>query len=137
MTLQTLRAHYGRVNIPQIELETKSGVFRYDGSPGGFHEWEFRTRARYYGTKKEDKTQLGSRVLEGLSGEAYLVARNLGIDILSEKEGVMKLIGAMRERIFPYLADEAKILYREGQRKDGLLSRAAGESMLSYVNRRK
>lgn len=101
MTLNTLKAVTGKGFQPRYEVETKSGIYRYDGQAGTYHEWEFRTRARYYGTKDDDKQGLGCRIIEGLSGEAYLVAKNLGIETLSEKEGVPKLIDAMRKRIFP------------------------------------
>ena len=109
----------------------------FTGDPHHFHEWEFRTTSKYHGTKDEDKPSLGPRVLEGLRDEAYLVAEDLGIEKLTSKDGVMQLIEAMRQRVFPLTAVEAKELYLQGQRVGGPLSRATGEPMLQYIARRK
>ena len=62
--LSSLRAK--RVNESERHTETKSGVYIYTGHPSDYYEWEFRTLARYNGTKDEDKPQLGSKILEGL-----------------------------------------------------------------------
>jgi len=72
-----------------------------DGNPRHYHEWEFRTMSKYLGTKDEDRTLQGPRVLEGLRGEAYLVAEDLGLEKLAEKDGIKVLIEAMRLRVFP------------------------------------
>ena len=63
---------------------TKSGAFIYGGSPGDFYEWEFRTMSKYHGTKDDEKFKLGSLVLEGLSGAAYMVA-----DRVSQEYGAL------------------------------------------------
>ena len=117
--------------------ETKSGVFLFKGEPTLFHEWEFRTLARFRATKKEDLPQLGPRVLEGLRDEAYLVAEDFGIEALCKEDAVPTLIEKMRERIFPSLAVEAKELFLQGQKTRGILSRAPGESMLQFIARRR
>ena len=117
--------------------ETKSGVFLFRGEPTLFHEWEFRTLARFRATKKEDLPQLGPRVLEGLRDEAYLVAEDFGIEALCKEDAVPTLIEKMRERIFPSLAVEAKELFLQGQKTRGILSRAPGESMLQFIARRR
>ena len=76
-------------------------------------------------------------MLEGLKGDAYLVARDLGLAVLAEETGVDKLVAAMRDHVFPSLEDEAQLLYHHGQKADGILARQAGESMFSYVSRRR
>ena len=127
MTLASLRAH--TYNVREEFTETRSGIFIFDGRATNYHEWEFRTLARYHGTKEEDKATLGGKVLEGLKGDAYLVVQDMGITELSKPGAVPVLVDLMKKMVFPHLRDEAKELYREGQRKDGSLARAAGESM--------
>lgn len=101
-----------------------------------FFEWEFRTMTRYHGTDDEDKWKLGSRVVEGLSGEALKVAMTFGFSKLTESDAIPKLIEQMRGHIFPMSSAEARELYRAGQRP-GVLSRQSGEPMISDVQRRR
>ena len=68
--------------------ETKSGAYIFSGHPTEFYEWEFRTMARHNSTKDEDKPQLGGKILEGLRGDAYMVAQDLGLAALAEKEAM-------------------------------------------------
>ena len=70
MAASTLRYEQRSYNAQ----ETKSGVPVYDGNAGGFFEWESRTLARYHSTEKTDLWKLGSRLVEGLTGEALKVA---------------------------------------------------------------
>jgi hypothetical protein len=135
--LSSLRAGRPAAYDDKNHTETKSGVYIYAGAPGDFHEWEFRTKARFLSTKEEDRKLCGPRVLEGLKGDAYLVARDLGLEVLAEETGVDKLVTAMRDHVFPSLEDEAQLLYHHGQKADGILARQAGESMFSYVSRRR
>ena len=121
----------------KYHTETKTGVYLYSGTPGDFHEWEFRTKAKALATKEEDRHLCGPRVLEGLKGDAYLVARDLGLDALAKKDGIDQLVVKMREHVFPSLEDEAQLLYHHGQKVDGILARQSGESMFSYVSRRR
>ena len=117
--------------------ETKSGVYIYNGNPGDYHEWEFRTRARHAGTKEDDKAYVGPRILEGLKDDAYLVAKDFGLEALAKEDGVLKLIDKMRAHVFPSMEDEAQLLYHHGQKEGGMLSRQSGESMFAYVGRRR
>ena len=117
--------------------ETKSGVYIYNGNPGDYHEWEFRTQARHAGTKDDDKPYIGPRVLEGLRDDAYLVAKDFGLESLARADGVLKLIEKMKAHVFPSMEDEAQLLYHHGQKEGGMLSRQSGESMFAYVGRRR
>ena len=74
------------------------------------------------------RTEMVHRVLEGLQGEAFELARAPG--------GLRSFVEKMREVVFPRATEEARELFRAGQ-KHGVLSRQAGESMLSYVSRRR
>ena len=61
---------------------------------------EFGAMIRYHATDKEDKWKLASKLCEGLTGESLKVAMALGIDKLSQKDGVLKLVEALRLHMF-------------------------------------
>ena len=117
--------------------ETKSGCFIYDGTPSLFHEWEFRTMARYNAASEEDRAKLGSRILEGLRGDAFMIACDMGQEALGKADAIPKLIELIRNSVYPFQEVEAAALYKVGQKKKGPLARANGESMVSYIRRRK
>ncbi len=81
---------------------------------------------RCHGTDDEDKWKLGSRVVQGLSGEALKVAMTFGFAKLTENDAVPKPIEDMRGHLFPMSTAEARELCRAGQRP-GVLSRQSGE----------
>ena len=60
---------------------------------------------------------------------------SLGIDKLSQKDGVLKLVEALRPHMFSMATAEARELFKAGQRP-GILSRQAGEPFISYISRR-
>ena len=76
-------------------------------------------------------------MIEGLRGDAFSIARDLGLEVLSEPGGLVKLVGEIRSHVFPRAREEAKELFRAGQKQGGPLSRQPGEPMLSYVQRRR
>ena len=78
-----------------------------------------------------------TKIVEGLRGDAFDVARDLGEDVLCGDDGLIMLVDAMRTTVFPLKAQEVKELLKHGTKPGGLLSRQAGESMTSYVSRRK
>ena len=82
------------------------------------------------------RTEMVHRVLEGLRDEAFGLARDMGIESLTGPGGLDGFINRMREVVFPRATEEARELFRAGQRQ-GTLARQAGESMLSYVSRRR
>ena len=51
--------------------------------------------------------------------------------------GVEQLIETLRKFVFTNVRSEYKELYRIGHQRKGLLSRQAGESMVSYITRRR
>ena len=58
--------------------ETKSGSYIFSGSVHDFHEWEFRTKLRLQSvTKPEDMPFVVQKVVEGLRGDAFLIAKDL------------------------------------------------------------
>ena len=68
-------------------LETKSGSYIYAGEPSSYHEWEFRTQFRMATAKEEDMAVVGSKIVEGLRGDALHAAMSLGVEKLKTKEG--------------------------------------------------
>ena len=123
-----------RQNQQDTEM-TKGGYLVYSGDAFHFHEWEFRTMTKYEATKAEDRWEIGARVVEGLRGDAYVVAEDLGTTALKQADSVVTLIEAMRKAVFPLREHEAKELYRTGTSIGGPLSRQPGESMAHYISR--
>ena len=82
------------------------------------------------------RTEMVHRVLEGLRDDAFDLARDMGVEALTAPGGLRRYIAKLREMVFPRAAEEARELFRVGQRP-GTLSRQSGESMLSYVSRRR
>ena len=68
--------------------ETKSGSYIFSGSVHEFHEWEFRTKLRLQSvTKDEDLPWTVQKIVEGLRGDAFLIAKDFGLDQLNEPKG--------------------------------------------------
>ena len=126
---------------------TKSGSYVYDGNAGTFHEWEFRTRLRVKasGDDPDRYADAMSKVVDGLRGEAFIIAKELGLtriwDVgdpeLELPAGVDVLIDALKHSVFPMTTYEAKELFRQYCKPSGSLSRQNGESMHQYISRRK
>ena len=83
-----------------------------------------------------DRTSVVHKVLEGLRGDAFLVARDLGLEKLISPGGLDLLVDRIRAMVFPRASEEARELFRAGQ-KIGVLSRQYGESITSYISRRR
>ena len=66
-------------------------------------------------------SELVHRVLEGFRGDAFMIARDLGLDKLTQENGIRDLMDAIK--VFPKASEEAKKLFRVGQRTNGPLSR--------------
>ena len=86
---------------------------------------------------EDERKKLGARVCEGLTGEAFKCAMDIGLTELGKQDGVPQLVAKLRTLIFPQQSSEARELYKIGQQKHGPLSRQQSESMTSYVQRRK
>ena len=82
------------------------------------------------------KTEMVQKVLEGLREEAFELARDIGVDVLTQPGGLRKFVEKLRDTVFPRASEEARELFKVG-RKPGSLARQNGESMLSYVSRRR
>ena len=121
--------------------ETKGDIFIYDGSPANFYEWEFRTgtewKAMMSSGKPEDRHKAMSMIVKGMRKEAARVAMDIGNDRLIEDGGYKLLVDSIRKMVFPFSRSEAKPLYRVDNKTKGTLSRQNGESMVSYIYRRR
>ena len=82
------------------------------------------------------RTEMVQKVLEGLREEAFELARDIGVDVLTRPGGLRKFVEKLRDNVFPRASEEARELFKVGQ-KPGSLARQNGESMLSYVSRRR
>ena len=132
-----------RYDAMQNVEESKTGLFIFDGTPSRYHEWEFRSKVRWASVADSDKRKTMSMIIESLRGEAANVAMDIGIDELMEvggetcDEGFNKLMAGTRRMVFPFARAEAKELFKVGSKSKGLLTRQPGESMSSFVSRRR
>ena len=95
------------------------------------------TSQAFQAKRRQDLATLVNKIVEGLRGDAFLVARDLGHEVLMQPKGLETLISRIRANVFPRATEEARELFRAGQRQGGVLSRQSGESMLSYTSRRR
>ena len=130
-------------NTDSIVKETKGGAFIYFGDAHSYHEWEFRTRIRLTVRDPAFYSEAVSKVIEGLRGNAFVVAQELGyealtqpIDLETRTGGGETLIIKMKEMVFPLTTHEAKELFRQFTKHNGVLTRQSGESMQHYIGRR-
>ena len=82
------------------------------------------------------RTEMVQKVLEGLREEAFELARDIGVDVLTQPGGLRKFVEKLRDVVFRRASEEARELFKVGQ-TPGSLARQNGESMLSYVSRRR
>ncbi|OLP77417.1 hypothetical protein AK812_SmicGene42525 [Symbiodinium microadriaticum] len=87
--------------------------------------------------KDVDMSECVSKILEGLRGDAFSIARNIGLERLLQHDGIDHLIEQIRQQAFPLQSEEASELFRQGQLLSGPLAKQQGEPMLSYIARRK
>ena len=86
-----------------------------------------------------------SKVIDGLRGDAFVIAQKVGLDRLwqsGDEEndipgGVDLLVKAMKTSVFPLTTHEAKELFRQYCKPRGSLSRQSGEFMHQFVSRRR
>ena len=64
-----------------------------------------------------DRGPLVNKVIEGLRGDAFSIARDLGLEVLSEPGGLVKLVGEIRSHVFPRAREEAKELFVQDRNK--------------------
>ena len=84
-----------------------------------------------------DMSECVSKILEGLRGGAFSIARDIGLERLLKPDGIDHLIEQIRQQAFPLQSEEASELFRQGQLLSGSLAKQQGEPTLSYIARRK
>ena len=100
-------------------IETKNGSYIFGGIATDFHEWEFRTKVRIAAVKKDnddDRRVVVSKIIEGLRGDAFQVAKDIGLDKLTAAGGIDTLIENLRTITFPMKRHEAEELFAQGMR---------------------
>ena len=103
-----------------LHQETNQGSYIFSGEAGNFHEWEFRTKLRSRGKRGDFYIDAVSRITEGLRGDAFIVAQEVGFEQLCHEgqaavegtfeteaqervpSGIELLIDAMREKLYSY-----------------------------------
>ena len=106
-------------------------------------EYSFRCRLRQAREKQMPEEELkkqgplGLRLVDGLRGQALHVARGLPVDELGKPGGVDFLLKNLDQVLRPRSKQEARELYQCGAQHGGVLARQRGESIPSYVLRRK
>ena len=120
----------------------KAGYPIYAGTASHFEEWAFRVLGKWRaldGDEKKDqiRTELSSKVTDALRDDAMKIAQALGLETLIQAGGVRTLVDTMKDAVSVKRELEAVELYKEGSKSRGALSRQHGESMQSYVLRRK
>ena len=122
---------------------SKAGVPRYDGDPTLLAEYAFRVRLLEARTRAMDQAEvkkqgpLGLKLIEGLTGAALQVAREISLETLASEKGPSELVSLLYKAFRPRRAQEARELYAAGAQPHGVLSRQAGEPMTSYLLRRR
>ena len=86
-----------------MSQETRNGAFVYDGTPGKFHGWEFRTMVKWQSSEEHKRLQSLSTIVDGLRGEAARIAMDIGhATLLSEDgSGVRRLVEDIKKFAFP------------------------------------
>ena len=87
-------------------------------------------------TATQARTEMVQKVLEGLRDEACELARDIGVDVLTQPGGLRKFVDKLHDVVFPRASEEARELFKAAQ-KPGSLARQDQEPMLSYVSRRR
>ena len=138
--------------------ESKAGYVVFCGEAHEYHYWHFRTRLKielipalpdgddnFYGTRADEVDKVAEKhrevmrqIVENLRGDALNLAMEIGINELYGADGPRLLQEAMLSYIFPVARHESKQLHKEGHKvREGVFVRQTGESMQSYILRRK
>ena len=141
------------------------GMYVYDGEPSLYRMWKFRAEMQVVGLEDDDQEYAKGmrKVLSGLQNEALRVVERVGIEVFikphkkakpsttasattvdadgEEEErpklcGLPRLIKEIGDMVFPNTKDDAQLIFREYNKRRGILSRQPTESMISYVDRR-
>ena len=112
--------------------ETRTGAYFNCGDAASFHEWRFRTRLCIAGKTGDQHIEAMSKVCDGLRGDAFVAAEEVGFDNPCEiidgiPCGIDMLIQHMRGMVFPLTEHEPKELFRKYCRLGRPMFRQKGE----------
>ena len=82
------------------------------------------------------RTKMVQKVLDGLSEEAFELAGDIGVDVLTQPGGVRKFVNKLRDVVFPRATEKARELFKTGQ-NPGSPACQNTEFTLSYVSKRR
>ena len=119
------------------DLQSLDKPTQFWGDPHEFHTWEWKVTILAGSIEKGKEHKIMNEIVKGLNGDALQTAMDFSVDELVVPKGIEKLVDAMRLMVFPSKKSEAKELYRAGHKQNGMLSRQKGESMMSYISRRR
>ena len=113
-------------------VEMRTGACTNCGDAASFRSWEFRTRLRIAGKTGNQHIEAVSKVCDGLRDDAFVAAREVGLDNLREiidrrSSGIDTLISHMREMFFPLTGHESNELFHQYCHPGGPLSRQNGK----------
>ena len=126
-----------------FDSEGKFGIPRFSGEPAQLPEYAFRVQMRMLREKGMEESELkkvgplGIRLVEGLRGQALRLAQQLKPEDLAKQSGPETLLKLFNDTLKPRASQEARELYSAGSKEGGMLSRQSGESMSSYITRRR
>ncbi len=111
MALASLRF---RRDDDHSKITDKHGQYLFDGDAASFHEWQFRVQMKMSATEKKDRPGLSAKIVDGLRGDAFSIAMDIGSTKILNDGGIDILIATSQERIFPMQEQEARELFRQG-----------------------
>jgi hypothetical protein len=130
MALASLRYRKESGEASRI-ADPRHAAYNYDGSAADFFDWQFQVEMRLASMKEADRVAVAAKIIDGLRGEACIIAMEIGSETLLSEKGIELFIATIKDRLFPIREVEARELFRQGQKPGGPLSRATGEPMLS------
>ena len=125
--------------------ETRAGFPLYAGSAHRLKEWQFKikNRMRTVTTIKDEdlKSQkmasLITSLIDALSDDALKIAMDMTEEELAAETAVQTLMDRIEANSARFKKDEARELHRAGSRTVGPMCRQTGESIISYISRRR
>ena len=80
------------------------------------------------------RTEMVQKVLEGPREEAFELARDIGVDVLTQPGGLRKFVKKLRDVVFPRASEEARELFKAGQKPGSLHGRMASLCCRTYLD---
>ena len=93
MALASLRF---RRDDDHSKITDKHGQYLFDGDAASFHEWQFRVQMKMSATEKKDRPTLSAKIVDGLRGDAFSIAMDIGPPKILNDGGIDILIATFR-----------------------------------------